>query len=132
MVKRELLVYPAVFDNEENNGYYTVSFPDVPNTVTQGKTLEEAFTNTGDALGVALLDYATYPKASDLLAVQKANPGKPVSLVSVDMAAVRRRVKNTTVRKNVTIPQMLAEEADEHGINYSEVLREALQHKLNV
>jgi predicted RNase H-like HicB family nuclease len=34
-------LYPAVFDPNENGGY-TVTFPDLPGCVTEGDTLDEA------------------------------------------------------------------------------------------
>ncbi len=130
MEKTNYLVYPAVFDNRSNAGYYTVTFPDVPDTIAQGKTLEEAVRNAPDALAVALPDYAHYPVPTPLNQVQEHNPGLLVSLVGVDMRAARRRVRDVTIRKNVTIPQSLAAEAKAAGINFSETLTEALEAKL--
>lgn len=34
--KLDYLFYPAIFDNRDNDGYYTVTFPDVPDTIAQG------------------------------------------------------------------------------------------------
>lgn len=132
MDKPNYLVYPAVFDNRDNDGYYTVTFPDVPDTVSQGKTLEEAVKNAPDALAVALPDYKEYPSPTPLAKVQANNPDVVVSLVGVDMLAARRKVRDVTIRKNVTIPQSLAKEAKAAGINFSETLTEALEAKLGV
>ncbi|MGX7021887.1 type II toxin-antitoxin system HicB family antitoxin [Pediococcus ethanolidurans] len=132
MNKPNYVVYPAVFDNVNNDGYYTVTFPDVPDTVTDGKTLEEAIKNAPDALAVALPDYKEYPMATSLNKVQASNPGLIVSYVGVDMKAARRKSRDATVRKNVTIPMSLAEKAQTQDINFSATLTEALEEKLGI
>ncbi|WPC16967.1 type II toxin-antitoxin system HicB family antitoxin [Pediococcus inopinatus] len=132
MTKPNYVVYPAVFDNENNDGYYTVTFPDIPDTATDGKTLVEAIKNAPDALAIALPDYSKYPKPTPVEQVQLSNPGKLVNLIGVDMKAARRKAKNVTVRKNVTIPMSLATAAKEKGINFSETLTEALEEKLEL
>lgn len=128
MAKPDYVVYPAIFDNEDNNGYYTVTFPDILDTATDGKTLDEAVKNAPDAIAVALPDYDPYPTPTDIAKVQAANPNKIVSLVGVDM----KRARDATVRKNVTVPLSLANAAKEQGINFSETLTEALEEKLGV
>lgn len=132
MAKSDYLVYPAVFDSRGNDdpNHYTVTFPDVPDTVTQGATLAEAVKRAPDALAVALPDYPTYPVPTPIEKVQADNPGTIVSYVGVDMKAALRRDKNRTVRKNVTIPYSLAEAAKDKDINFSEVLADGLRAKL--
>jgi len=130
--KPDYVVYPAIFDNTDNDGYYSVTFPDIPDTSTYGKTLEEAVKRAPDAIAVALPDYVDYPQPSDLTAVQQANPDKLVSLVGVDTKVARRKARDTTIRKNVTIPQSLATKAKQAGINFSETLTDALETKLGL
>lgn len=65
---------------------------------------------------MALSDYAVYPVATPLATVQAANPGVLVSLVGVDMKAARRKMRDVTVRKNVTIPFSLAQAARRRGL----------------
>ena len=55
-----------------------------------------------------------------------------VSMVDVDFAEYRRRMDNKTVRRNVTLPNWLNQEAEKAHINVSQVLREALMMKLGV
>lgn len=55
-----------------------------------------------------------------------------VSLVDVDLGVYRRMMDNKTVRRNVTIPNWLNQEAEKAQINVSKVLQEALMSKLNV
>lgn len=49
-----MLIYPAVFTQDGN--YIMVEFPDVPEALTQGETLEEAFNMAVEVLGFALED----------------------------------------------------------------------------
>ncbi len=55
-----------------------------------------------------------------------------VSLVDVDLDAYRRKLDNKTVRRNVTLPNWLNQEAEEAGVNVSKILQEALMQQLNV
>lgn len=55
-----------------------------------------------------------------------------VSLVDVDLVAYRRMLDNKTVRRNVTLPNWLNQEAEKSHINVSKVLQEALMMKLGV
>lgn len=55
-----------------------------------------------------------------------------VSMVDVDFAEYRRRMDNKTVRRNVTLPNWLNQEAEKAHINVSGVLQEALMMKLGV
>lgn len=43
-------VYPAVFHPNKEDGSYTVTFPDLPGCITEGKSLENALYMTQDAL----------------------------------------------------------------------------------
>ena len=53
-------------------------------------------------------------------------------MVDVDLAAYRRMLDNKTVRRNVTLPNWLNQEAEKSHINVSKVLQEALMAKLGV
>ena len=131
MTKIDFPVYPAIFDNVDNDGYYTVTFPDVTDTVTDGATMAEALHNAPEALGIALLDYADYPAPTDLKVVQAAHPDLYVSLVGVDMRVLRRKAHNRTARKQVTVPMDLATAAEHAGLNFSQVLTKALEETLD-
>lgn len=130
MALPDYVVYPAIFDYRDDDGTYTVTFPDVPDTVTQGATMTDAFKSAPDALAIALIDRRRYPQATDMKVVQADHPEAVVSLVGVDMRRARRRADNRTIRKNVTVPMDLAELAKKRGINFSRTLTEALELKL--
>ena len=50
--------YPAVFEPGDEDGV-VVTFPDVPEAITQGDDLRDARAMAADALGIALLSYFT-------------------------------------------------------------------------
>ncbi|MFY9901844.1 MAG: hypothetical protein WAK52_04470 [Trichococcus sp.] len=52
--------------------------------------------------------------------------------LTIDLAAYRRKYHSKTIRKNVTIPEWLADLASEENINFSQTLSDALKEKLRV
>ena len=58
--------------------------------------------------------------------------GAPEELIDVDMEQIRKRIKPIYVKKTLTIPEWLNTKASEQGINFSQLLQEALKTKLGV
>ena len=125
-----MLFYPAIFTQGER--YITVTFPDIPSAITQGETQEEAFEMAQEVLGFALEDYEKYPKASNIVELQKQHPESTIAVIGIDMVAYNRKYHSKKVRKNVTIPEWLNELAEKSNLNFSQVLTDALEEKLNV
>lgn len=50
------LFYPALFHKAEEGGFW-ISFPDIPECLTQGDDMAQAYEMAVDALGLALTDY---------------------------------------------------------------------------
>ncbi len=125
-----MLLYPAIF--KYGDTAITVTFPDIPEAITQGKDLNEAYQMAVEVLGFALEDYQEYPQASSSSQVQADNPDADVALISIDMNAYLRKYHSKKIRKNVTIPEWLNNLAEENKLNFSQVLTEALESKLQV
>ncbi|MEO8662990.1 MAG: type II toxin-antitoxin system HicB family antitoxin [Bryobacteraceae bacterium] len=49
--------YPAKFTKDKTSGGFVVTFPDVPEAITQGETIEEAVAMASEALELALTFY---------------------------------------------------------------------------
>lgn len=49
--------YAATFEPAERPGAFVVTFPDVPEAITEGDDMADALRNASDALGVVLLTY---------------------------------------------------------------------------
>lgn len=48
------ILYPALFEYDETDHRYAVSFPDLPEAITEGETLEEARFNAAEVLTLTL------------------------------------------------------------------------------
>lgn len=127
------LFYPAVFHKDEGGGFW-VSFPDVPECLTEGDDMEKAYEMAVDALGLALTsrkeegDVIPVPSAIDGI---KNNDGILV-IVEFDMMRHLKKHSAKAVKKTLTIPEWLNEEATSEGVNFSQVLQDALIRKLNM
>lgn len=124
-----MLIYPAIFTPDDN--YIFVTFPDVPEAITQGKDFKEAYEMAIEVLGFALEDYSEYPEASNIADLQQNYPDSTIALIQIDMVAYMRKYHSKKIRKNVTIPEWLNDLAEDNNINFSQVLTEALELKLH-
>lgn len=125
-------VYPAVF-TQEDNGQYSVVFRDLEGCYTCGDSIEQAIEMAEDALALVLYGYEVEgkeiprPSSRESIEVQQ---GEFVNDIRCDTLAYRKMYNNKSVRKNVTLPEWLNEEAEALKINFSQVLQEALLQKL--
>lgn len=124
-----MLLYPAIFTPDSE--YIVVTFPDVPEAITQGKDIQEAYEMAVEVLGFALEDYEEYPQASSVSDLKEQYPNADIALIGIDMLAYMRKYHSKKVRKNVTIPEYLNDLAEDKNLNFSQVLTEALELKLN-
>lgn len=126
--------YPAIFHKAEEGGFW-ITFPDLPECITEGDDMEEAYNMAVDALGLALTDRIKskeeLPKASDIENIEKPEDGVIV-VVQFDKAEYDRRHNSRAVKKTLTIPEWLNEEALAMNINFSQVLQEALMEKVGI
>lgn len=126
-------VFPAVFTEEEEG--YSVRFPDVDGCFTSGCSLQEALEMASDALCLMLYDMeedgVKIPAASNVNDVQ-TEPGEFVSLVGCDTLAYRKRYGAKAVKKTLSIPSWLNDAAERAGVNFSNVLQDALKQQLHL
>lgn len=135
-------VYPVIFTplNDEKDTIL-IDVPDW-NILTEGYGIADAVYMARDAIGLKGIDYEDegreLPEAREIKSVDIsegtfAEEGIGyVSLVDIDFTEYRRRVDNKTIRRNVTLPNWLNQEAEKAHLNVSRVLQEALMAKLNV
>ena len=120
-----LKVYPAVFRQEDDLSYW-VEFPNLEGCYTCGKNLEETMELAEEALGLYIVSLQErgieIPVPSDIKQMS-INDGF-TTLVSTDIDKYRR--KNKSIKKTLTIPEWLNEEAEKHHVNFSSVLQNAL------
>ncbi len=126
-------VYPAIFTEEEKG--YSVYFPDLEGCYTCGDDLKDALMMAEDILAFTLYDYETdkkeLPPASNLHDIA-AEENEFINYIQCDTLEYRKRHNNRAVKKTLTIPEWLNEEASAKKINFSSVLQEALKHELGI
>lgn len=125
--------YPAIFHTAEEGGFW-VSFPDLPECLTEGDTIEEAYAMAVEALGLSLTDRLhdqedlPCPSAPDQISLE--DPDGHLVIVQFDLEAYQKKHNSRAVKKTLSIPEWLNEEAIAMGINFSQVLQEALLTKI--
>lgn len=123
-------VYPAVFTEE--NGQYLVSVPDLSGCHTFGDDLNEAIEMARDAMAMWLCiaedKNEEIPQPSMGLVF---NTGF-ISFVDVDTIEYRKQTNNKAVKKTLSIPSWLNSQAERSGINFSNVLQNALMEQLHI
>lgn len=127
------LFYPAIFHKAEEGGFW-VSFPDIPECLTQGDNMQQAYEMAVDALGLSLVTMKEcnedIPKASDPDEIDTEDGFLVV--IEFDMADYRKKHCSRAVKKTLSIPEWLNEAAIQAGVNFSQTLQEALLAKLNI
>jgi predicted RNase H-like HicB family nuclease len=115
-------VYPAIF-HKNNDESYTVTYPDLPGCISEGKSLGNALQMAQSALA-QWIEYLAdkkqaLPKASMFNEVA-ADKGDFVNLVRVESRDGR------AVRRTVSIPKWMDERVAETGLSLSRILQDAL------
>lgn len=129
----EKLFYPAIFHEAEEGGFW-VSFPDLPECLTEGDDMQQAYEMAVDALGISLTSRKaggeTIPKPTEINKIDTEDGF--LAVVEFDMMEYQKKHNSRAVKKTLSIPEWLNEEAVARGVNFSQVLQEALMLKLNI
>lgn len=126
------LFYPAIFEPDEDNSF-TVEFPDVEGCITSGDNIEKAYEMAFDALGLVLSymvdNKEPIPKPSNPQDIH-LEQGQFLVVIEFDMLTYKKKNNSRAVKKTLSIPEWLNEEAVAMGVNFSQVLQEALTQKI--
>lgn len=118
--------YPAIFHCDETGGYW-VEFPDLPGCVSEGETIADAAAEASAALGAYLCSQMERsiqsPDPSNICDLSADSPDF-LSVIIADPAAFQKRTR--AIKKTLTIPEWLNDEAEKRHINFSSVLQKAL------
>ena len=139
-----ITIYPSIIVKEP--GCYSVSFPDLNDITTEGKSLNEAIEMAIDLLAGYMVglkeDGEPIPSPTDINKINLDKYEKQLKkdgieysecfkqLISVDVNAYAREHFDKPVRKSVLISSFQNSEAIKYRINFSETLREALDIKI--
>lgn len=126
--------YPAVFRYDPEEAEISVTFPDL-NCATSGVDDTDAFSSAKELLGCVLFgleeDGEEIPAPTKLSEVETELHEKTV-LIDVFMPAIRMAQNNRSVNRTVTLPAWLNAAAMEEGINFSQLLQDALKTQLHI
>lgn len=124
--------YPVIINKDKD--FFVASIPDFE-TGTQGESLAEAIEMARDAIGMCGCymqdEKKDIPIPTDIGNVTK-EASDILTLVDVDFDEYRKKHEMRTVRKNVTIPSWLNEEAESANINFSALLQKAIKAELHL
>ena len=134
-------VYPVFI--VEDGKFFLVYVPDM-DLFTQGMDMGDAICMARDIIGLHGIgmedNKEELPAPSSFEgAMEKAKANTRVTdftkgiltYVDIDFVAYRREIDNTSVRRNVSLPNWLNTAAEKAGVNVSGVLQEALKKVLN-
>ena len=134
------IAYPVIFTQTgDKKDTYLVYIPDMDGA-TEGYGLPDAIHMARDYIGCMLYDKEEndYPVSTPISDIDPTkgifnDSGKSiVSIVDIDIEEYAKKIDNTPVRRNVSLPSWLNQEANKRKINVSRVLQEALMEKLNM
>lgn len=121
-------IYPAIFEQNNDNSY-TITFPDLPGCISEGKNLDNAMEMAYKAL-TQWIEYLLDEKES-LPAPSDIKTLEPTTTQFVNL--IRAEIRdNRAVRRTVSIPGWLDIKASDAGISLSKVLQDALKERLGV
>lgn len=127
-------IYPAVFTYEDD-GDISITFPDLPGCVSVASSEGEALANAREAMGGHLWcmeqDNDDIPSPVSVLSVALESNERAV-LIDVFMPALRMAKENRSINRTVTLPAWLNAAALEQGVNFSQVLQNALVERMGV
>ena len=115
-------VYPAIF-HSNYDGSYTITYPDLPGCISEGKTLANAIYMAQTALK-QWMEYLADKKQD----IPSASSIKDIIVGDRDFVnLIRAEMRDgRAVKRTISIPQWMDDKAIKSGISLSRVLQDAL------
>lgn len=129
---KEKYIYPCVVYEED--GIYYADFRDFNGCFTDGESLEELIINAKDVLEGTLFTLLKNNLEIPEPTMKKIELKENEFLVYVDvwLTPIIDKIKNQTVKKTLTIPKWLNDEAEKRSVNFSSLLQTALKQYLDI
>lgn len=121
-------IYPAII-HEDADGLWA-EFPDLPGCFTDGGSMEELLKNASEAMGgyiLILLEEGKHLPQADSPLSMHTDDRSFVTLVSTDVDLTK---DTKSVKKTLSIPRWMDEQAKARHINFSGTLQKALLREL--
>ena len=132
-MQKDSYSYIAVVSFDEDG--ISINFPDLEGCFTCAEDESEIFKMAKESLGLHLWsmenDDEIIPEPSPLknISIEK---NETTMLIDIFMPPVRDRINNRVVKKTLTLPQWLNNEAEKHNVNFSQILQNALKDYLQL
>lgn len=127
-------IYPAVF-TPEKDGKFSINFPDISGCYTCGDDLADGMEMAQDALALMIThledEKREIPTASSINSLS-VTEDEFATYISCDTTVYRRLMNKTAVKKTLSIPAWLNDSAVAAGLNFSQILQDALKQQLNI
>lgn len=118
-------VFPAVF-HPNDDGSFTITYPDLPGCISEGKSLANAVHMAQDAL----YQWLGYLISKGTPVPDPSSPSELVCRGSEFFSFVRVEVKdNRAVRRTVSLPKWMDDRASAEGLSLSRILQESLSQR---
>jgi len=119
-------VYPAIFHRNKDESY-TITYPDLPGCISEGKTIGNAMYMAQSALsqwiGYLVDKKQEIPSASQAQKIKTTN-GDFVNLICAEVKDAK------AVKRTVSIPKWMDDKVIQSGLSLSRVLQDALVERL--
>jgi len=125
--------YPVILDYNEKD-FVNIYFPNFDNAATCVELSADCIESAQDYLSLIIADYEDENKqlptsSFDNIAVNK---NQKLVFVNVWMPFHRSRIRETFVKKTLTIPQWLDILAKQNNVNFSSLLVKSLKNELKI
>jgi len=119
MVKE--FIYPFIIRYED--GVYYANSTDIDECFTDGDSIQEVISNIDDVLEAMVSYYIEENKTLPQPNFEIETKGKIyISKIKIDID----KLKNKSIKKTLSIPKWINDEAMEKGVNFSKILQDAL------
>lgn len=124
--------------NYNSDDIYTITFPDVPGAISEGKGVEDSLKQAHESLATMLLwledegEDVKQPSPISSLKEYLGDDNDFLQFITVDTELERKVLANKSVNKMVTLPAWLVDLGKEKKVNFSQTLQRALREELGV
>ena len=127
-------VYPCIVTHDNNEGIYYIQFVDFKEAFTDAQSLEESIVYAKEVLELCLYEYFKLNKEIPEPSTEGIKTKENEYLIYVDVwiPPILDKIQNQSVKKTLTIPKWLNDEAMNRKVNFSAILKEALKDELGI
>ena len=129
-------VYPAIITVERKK--FLVSVPDLPGLHTFGNNMADALFMARDAIEMWLWDAENKgeaippPSSQKKISKMSKSPDQIVSMIAADTDEYRRQNDTRAVKKTLSIPSWLNNQAEKANAPFSQILQQGLKEYLRI